>query len=89
MISQAARHRAMQAADQVDTHSIREAAVLGGVVRSIIGTGRCDVEYVARYARDIIGAFNLVGVDRSVPCSTEVNMVIERFEEVHGRPQAD
>lgn len=71
MISLTARHRAMRAADLVDTRSIREAAVLGGIVRRIIASGRCDVDHVAHDAHAIICAFNLVGVDRSTPCPTE------------------
>jgi hypothetical protein len=89
MMPLADRREAMHAADLVGTHSVREAAVLGGIVRSVIATGRCDVVYIAQYARDILGVFNLVGVDRTTPCAAEIAMVVERFEAVHGSPDSD
>jgi hypothetical protein len=89
MMSLAERREAMHAADLVDTHSAREAAVLGGIVRSVIGTGRTDLAYVAHYVRDILGVFNLVGVDRSPPCGAEIAMVLERFEAVHRNSSAE
>jgi hypothetical protein len=79
----------MHAAELVDTYSPREAAVLGGIVRSVIATGHCDAEYVAGYAQDILCTFNLVGVDRSVPCLAEIGMVLDRFEEVYGDRPVD
>lgn len=79
----------MHAADLVATHSIREAAVLGGIVRCIIATDRCEAGYIGSYVYDIIAAFNLVGVDCSKPCPAEIGMVLERFEEVYGRPLQD
>jgi hypothetical protein len=83
------RREAMHAADLVGTYSVREAAVLGGIVRSVIATGGSDVVYISQYARDILGVFNLVGVDRSAPCAAEIAMVVERFEAVHGSSFTD
>lgn len=83
MMPLADRRNAMHAADLVGTYSPREAAVLGGIVRSVIAVGRPDVLYIAQYVRDILGLFNLVGVDRSTPCAAEIAMVVERFEAVH------
>ena len=80
------RRRTMRAAEMVDTHSVREAAILGGIVRCIIANGRYEAEFIARYAHEIIGAFKLVGVDRSPPCLAEIGMVLERFEEAEGKP---
>jgi len=83
------RRRTMHSADLVETHSAREAAVLGGIVRSVIATGRPDIADIAHYARDILGVFNLVGVDRSMPCRVEIDMVLERFETVRRGPFSD
>jgi anaerobic selenocysteine-containing dehydrogenase len=88
VIPLADRRRTMRAAELVDTHSVREAAILGGIVRCIIAHGRYDAEFIARYAHEIIGAFKLVGVDRSPPCLTEISMILERFEEAEGKPLA-
>lgn len=80
------RREAMSAADLVGTCSPREAAILGGIVRCVIATEHCDVGFVSHYARDILGVFNLVGVDRSAPGTAEIAMVLERFEDAYGNP---
>src|SRR6056297_1470371 len=84
----AVRRRVMVAADEVQTTHPREAAILGGIVRSTIDGGRVDVEYVRRYASAIIAEFNLVNVDRRPPGSDEIAMVLTRFEERYGPPFA-
>jgi hypothetical protein len=89
MMSLAARRRVMHAADLVGAHSVREAAVLGGIVRCIIATGRSDIGYIANYTREILADFNLVGVDRSAPGAGEITMVLERFEAIHAMLHAD
>ena len=81
-----ARTRVMEAADAVETSHPREAAILGGIVRSAIDTERLDREFVRSYTRDIIGEFNLVNVDRQPPGTTEIAMVLTRFEAAYGRP---
>ncbi len=87
-ITPAVRRRVMVAADEVQTSHPREAAILGGIVRSTIDGGRVDVEYVRRYASAIIAEFNLVNVDRRPPGSHEIAMVLTRFEERYGPPFA-
>ena len=82
------RRVAMHAAELTGTSNLREAAVLGGIVRCIIATGGCDVGYISNYVRDILVVFDLVGVDRTAPCAAEIAMVRDRFEEVYGGPSA-
>jgi anaerobic selenocysteine-containing dehydrogenase len=76
--------RVMIAADAVETCHPREAAILGGIVRSAIDAGRLDHDFVRRYTREIIGEFKLVNVDRVPPGSTEIDMVLSRFEAEYG-----
>jgi hypothetical protein len=84
-----ARREAMSAADLVGTYSIREAAVLGGIVRCIIETGGCEAGYISEYVRGILDLFDHADVDRTAPCAAEIAIVLQRFEEVYGRVSAD
>ena len=86
MIALAARRRAMLAAEMVQTSSVREAAILGGIVRCVIACGRYNGPWISQYAADIIHAFNLVGVDRTPPNLAEIAMMLERFEESYSQP---
>ncbi len=86
VIPVAARHRAMFAADAVDVSTLRQAAILGGVVRSVIACNRINVPWVGQYTADIINAFNLNGVDRSPASLTEVAAVVERFQQSYAQP---
>jgi hypothetical protein len=85
MIPLVARRRALLAASQTETTSPRDAAIVGGIVRSLIDTGGCDRGRVARYAVGVIIEFKLVGVDRTPPGPTEYRMVLNRFERAYGR----
>ena len=86
MIPLAARRRAMLAAENVDTHSCREAAIVGGIVRCVISCGRINGPWVAQYAADIVAEFNLVGVDRKPPGMAEVAMVVDKFQQSYSQP---
>ncbi len=86
MIPINARRKAMLAGAQVATHSVREAAIVGGIVRCAIATGGYNGQWIAEYAVDAIASFKVVNVDRSPPNLAEVAMVLERFEEAYGRP---
>jgi hypothetical protein len=81
----AARRKVMNAAGEVATNSPREAAILGGVVRSVIEHGHMKPEVVRWWTTAVLGHFNLAMVDRRPPCAAEMAMVIQRFEEVFGR----
>ena len=88
MIGSAAQRNVLVAADLVQTSHPREAAILGGIVRSKIDMGRIDAGFVSRYTNEIIRTFNLVNVDDRAPCSAEIAMVTSRFEECYGRIRA-
>lgn len=85
MIPVAARRKAMYAASNTETTTCREAAILGGIVRNVIATGRYNGPWISQYAVDIIDEFRLRGVDRTLPGPTELAMVLERFEVAYGR----
>ena len=84
-----ARREAMHAAVLTSTYSAREAAVMGGILRCMVATSGRDVGLISLYVRETLLAFDLAGVDPSAPCAEEIAMVLERFEEVYGRPSAD
>ena len=86
VIPLAARRKAMMAAEHVDTHNVREAAILGGLVRSVIACGRINVSWSAQYAVDMIREFKLPGVDTCQPGPTEMQMMVERFQESYSQP---
>ena len=85
MIPLAARHRAMSAAEAVDTTTLREAAILGGVVRSVIACGRINVPWCSQYATDMLEAFR-VRDGRTPIGHTETLDVIERFQASYSQP---
>ena len=80
-----ARRKVMVAAGCVATHSPREAAILGGIVRAIIAHGTMRPQDVRHWTTDALGHFGVLNVDRRPPCAAEMAMVIQRFEEVLGR----
>ena len=53
MIVVAARRKAMMAAEAVDVATLREAAILGGIVRSVIACGKINVPWCGQYAADV------------------------------------
>jgi hypothetical protein len=81
----AARRRAMLASSSVDAHSLREAAILGGIVRCAVATGRYNGVWAAQYAADAIEGFRLRDVDATPPGPTEMLATLERFETAYGR----
>ena len=85
MIPIAARRKAMMAAASIDTHSVREAAIVGGIVQCACSTGRYNADFIRRYMHDIIVEFRLVNVDRTPPNVAELAMVVSRFEDAYGR----
>lgn len=86
MIGRPAAQRLFAAADAIDTTTRREAAIVGGIVRSVIDHGRLRPDYVRSYTRHIIGEFGMADVDSRLPCNAEIAMVLQRFEANYGRP---
>lgn len=76
----------MLAASTVETSSCREAAIVGGITRSVISCGRINTPWVAQYAADIIAEFRLVGVDKTPPGLVELAGVIDRFQTSYRQP---
>jgi len=88
MMAPAARHEVMAAAELVQTSHPREAAILGGIVRSTIDVGRIDANFVSRYTTEVIEGFGLVNVDRRPPRLAEIAMVVSRFQAYYARSEA-
>lgn len=86
MIPVDARRKTMLAGSVIDTHSVREAAIVGGIVRCTIATGCYNPDFIRRYTHDILGEFHVVNVDRTPPNMAELAMVVDRFEDALGRP---
>ena len=84
----AGRHEVMAAALLVQTSNPREAAILGGVVRSTIETGCINADFVSTYTSHVIDEFGLVNVDRRPPCLAEIAMVASRFQLHYSRSAA-
>ena len=84
MIPIAARRKVMHAAGQVDTSSVREAAIVGAIVRCACATGRYNEQWISQTAVDIIHEFRIL-VDRTPPGPTEIAVMVERFEDAYGR----
>ena len=84
----AERQKVLVAAERVLTSHPREAAILGGVVRSTIDHDHFDMGFVSRYTRDILQAFELANVDSCPPSSAEIAMVKSRFDEYYRRQAA-
>lgn len=74
----AQRRKYMLAASRVQTSNIRQAAILGGLVRSAIDHGRLDTSHVRRHVAQTLGRF--VNVDRQPPVNAEIAMVLAEFE---------
>jgi hypothetical protein len=81
----AARRRAMLASSSVDASTMREAAILGGIVRCCAATGRYNGPWISQYASDAIEGFRLRDVDATPPGPTEMLTVLEKFEGAYGR----
>ena len=86
MIPLAARRRAMLAAEAVDTATVREAAILGGIVRSVIACGKINVPWCGQYAADMLEAFRVRDIDRKPPGLTEMSVMVERFQQSYSQP---
>lgn len=86
MIPVAARRKAMMAAASTPTSSVREAAIVGGIVRCAIASGMYDPDRIAGYVPEILDHFKLANVDRRRPGAAEITMVVARFEREYGRP---
>lgn len=77
--------RVLMAASEVVTDSLREAAILGGIVRSLLDTGHLRISFVRHYAPQVIGFFAVNGdlyrerVDTSTPTDQEIKRVASRF----------
>lgn len=72
------RRRMMLAAATVQTSSPRQAAILGGLVRSAIDHGHLSMPVVSAHMSSVL--VGLVGVDRREPSTAEVAMVLDEFE---------
>ena len=83
-VAKAARRKILTAADEVDTAGPREAAIMGGIVRSLIDTGTMRPDMVKAWMSTILEQFHLANVDRRPPCKAELSMVLQRFEEAFG-----
>ena len=83
MMGLAERQRVLVAAGSVPTNHPREAAIVGGIVRSAIDIGHIDMVYVSRYTQDVIQTFDLVNVDSRAPSAAEIAMVKSRFDECY------
>jgi len=88
MMALTERQRVLMAAERVLTTHPREAAILGGVVRSTIDHDDFDMGFVSRYAHDIIQTFELANVDSRPPSTAEIAMVKYRFDEYYRRQAA-
>lgn len=84
MIPLAARRKVMNAAGEVETSTVREAAIVGAIVRCACSTGRYNGPWISQTTSDILHEFRLL-VDRTPPCMAEVGMMVERFEAAYGR----
>lgn len=80
-IDRFAQRRVLCAAVDVATNSPREAAIVGGIVRSTLDSGTLDVTFVAQYATEIMTYFELVDVDLRAPGAAEIAMVLDRYEQ--------
>ena len=86
MIPLAARRRAMLAADNVDTSTMRQAAILGGIVRCIASCGKINAPWVAQYTADILTEFKLPGVSTKPATFSELSAMIDKFNESYSQP---
>ena len=76
----------MLAAEAVDTNSCREAAIVGGIVRTVIATGQIHPAWVAKYTSDIIHHFKILNVDARPPGLLEMEPVVQRFQQSYRQP---
>jgi hypothetical protein len=81
----AARRKVMQAASTVAPDTMREAAILGGVVRCMVEHGHLIPAVVRVWTMEVLGYYKLSGVDRRPPCNAELAQVVGRFEDAFGR----
>ena len=73
----------MLTASTLEVASCREAAIVGGIVRSMVDHGRYYAPAIATNTRDTLNEWNLVGVDRTPPGMAEMAMVLDRFRECY------
>lgn len=76
------RRKMMLAAATVQTSSARQAAILGGLVRSAIDYGHLSMPVVSAHVSSVLSG--LTNVDRREPCSAEVAMVLDQFQHALG-----
>jgi hypothetical protein len=86
VIALAARRRAMMAAESVETSTVREAAIVGGIVRCVIAAGKINGPWVSQYAADMLAEFNIRDIDRSPPNLAEMAGIVERFQQSYSQP---
>lgn len=90
--------RVMMAAGEVETSSCREAAILGGIVRSLIDTGHLKITFVQHYTAEAVRHFasDIAGTSErpntSRPGSAEIKKVarkfLDRYDPGHSQPVA-
>lgn len=97
-LGQPAVSRIMLAASEVETTSHREAAVLGGIVASLIDRFRFDVKYIQHHTAAALDwarrmelqfpqTFRQGGVpDASMPTEGEIKDVAKRFRDKYQGP---
>jgi hypothetical protein len=79
--------RVMKAASEVEADTNREAAILGGIVRSLTDTGHLKITYVQHYAAEAVRYFakdialTRERPDDSRPTTAEVKRVARKFIE--------
>lgn len=87
--------RVLTAAHEVETESAREAAVLGGLVRSLLDTGHLKINYVRKYVPECVAYFGRdirkVGdrIDVSAPSDAEIRKVASKFLEKYDPGSAE
>ena len=78
----AARRKVMYAAAEVQTDTRREAAIVGGISRSVIDSGTMRPDMVRAW---LTSAMGLTPAERQAPCKAELAQIVARFEEAFGR----
>jgi hypothetical protein len=93
-MSAANRQRVIRAASQVNPKNAREAAILGGIVRSSIDMSAFDKQYVRHYVPQALARFrsNLSSwgaswVTESPPSDIEIAFMLKRFMHFYTPPK--
>lgn len=87
--------RVLVAANEVETESLREAAILGGLVRSLLDTGHLRIQFVRQYVpacvthfgRDFVIAGEMPALTR--PSDAEIRKVASKFLEKYDPGSAE